>query len=153
MNKDAILATLIGFGVGIIITSAVLFGPNLIKRFPTIHIPNLSFKIPSLNMGKPSPKPPAKQNKPTTIQFKIDSPLDDSLSDSADILVSGSAHPGSTIIIGGPNDEQVILVPDSNTYAGKISLSEGENEISVAEFIDGKTTLNKVTVFYTPEKF
>jgi len=44
MNKDALLATIIGFGIGLVITGALLLGPTLSASFPAFSLPKINFK-------------------------------------------------------------------------------------------------------------
>ena len=50
MNKDALLATLIGFGIGLLITAMLLVGPKLL-----VYLPNISFSIPKFNVSQSVP--------------------------------------------------------------------------------------------------
>ena len=146
MNRDAILATVIGFGIGLFITGGFLYGPTLVKSLPKIHIPKFSFSGKSKN---PSPAPLSK-TLPTSLT--ISSPLSESIEEKSETLVSGTAIPESTIIIAGVLDEAVVPANSEGTYAGKITLTEGKNEISVISYQDGNEQSQTITVFYTPEE-
>lgn len=141
MNKDAILATLIGFGIGLVITGILLVGPNLLKLLP-------SFKIPSFSQSQQSPTPtPA----PKIPGFAIESPLPETIESSSDLLVNGTASPGATVVIAGPTDESVVVVAGDGKFAGKITLSEGKDDITVTSVLGTKTQSQTVTVYFTEE--
>jgi hypothetical protein len=150
MNKDALLATVIGFGVGLIIAAAVFLGPSLIKNFPTIRLPDLS-GITAMFSKKNSPKPtPApKQGEGLTIQ----SPLPEAIESKNETLVSGSAVPESIVVIETDGTEAVAVANAQGSYAGKIALTEGKNDIIVTSYTGGKVQTQTVTVYYTPEDF
>lgn len=145
MNKDALVATLIGFGVGLIITGIFLVGPDLAKFIPKINLPAIRFSAPQTK-STPAPSP-----LPTTLT--IDAPLSDAIETGESVLVSGSAPVNTTVVIEGPQNEVVISTNGSGKYAGTVNLSEGKNEIVVTGYSSGKVFHQSVNVFYTPESF
>ncbi len=146
MNRDALLATLIGFGIGLLITGILLLGPGLAKSFPHINFPKFSFE--NKKTTRPSPTPT-----PTPQTLTIDSPTPESIEGKNEVLVSGKSFPNSVVLVGGPLDEDVVNVSASGTYAGKVLLSEGVNDIQVTSYLSGNATSQSVTVYYTPEDF
>ena len=145
MNKDALLATLIGFGIGLLITGVLLLGPNLTKMLPKI-------KLPAFTISQTKPKTvPGVTPTPAQSTLTIDSPLSEAIENSADLLVSGASSPGSTVVIAGPLDDSTVLVQADGKYAGKITLTEGKNDIIVTSYSKAKQSNQTVTVYYTPE--
>lgn len=143
MNKDALLATLIGFGIGLLITGLLLVGPNILKMFPTITLPSFSF-MQSGSAPTPTPTPKA-------ASFSIESPLPEAIESSSTLLVSGTANPGVTVVIAGPSDESVVVVSSDGKFAGKVTLVEGKNDITVTSLSKEKQTSQSVTVYFTEE--
>jgi len=153
MNKDALLATFIGFIVGLLVTGLILYGPGLTKNLPKIQFPKLSFSLPQFGKPKatPTPAPPeVKKEHAVTIE----SPLPDTLEQTDKVLISGSTTPESTVILTGTVDDSVVQANAEGKYAGKVTLTEGKNDLSVTSF-DGKGTAvtASVSVFYTPEEW
>lgn len=138
MNKDAVVATIIGFGIGLVITSAFILGPDLVKS------------IPKLSFPKSTPTPTVT---PPLSVLTIDAPIADTIEASSSILVSGTSPKDATVVIEGIVDEVVVTVNGEGKYAGKVTLVEGKNEINVTSYANGKTQKQSVIVFYTPEKF
>jgi len=147
MNKDAVLATLIGFAIGLFITGLLLVGPNITKALPKIKMPAITF---SQSKQKPTVAPTAGAT-PPQFAVTIESPLAEAIENSADLLVSGVTEPGSTIVIAGSVDDTAIVVQDDGTYAGKITLTEGKNDIIVTSYRQTNQASQTVTVYYTPE--
>lgn len=148
MNKDALLATLIGFGIGLLITGAFLFGPNIMKT-----LPRLSFTLPRFNRGSSQPQISPIPSPGTRVTgLTVTAPIGEALTSDEDILVSGTAPAGSTIVIAGVQNETVTTASSDNTFAGKLSLIEGKNDIIVTAYIDQKEEISKVTVYYTPQE-
>ncbi len=150
MNKDALLATIIGFGIGLVITGLVFAGPTIFKNFPSIHLPSLSFLNgkPSNTSKKPNPTP-----RPNSNDLAIESPLADSIEAKPEVLVSGRTAPNATVVIEGESDEAIVVANAQGAYAGTITLGEGKNEIMATSYSNAKVQKQNVTVFYTPEKF
>ena len=147
MNKDAILATLIGFAIGLVITGILLVGPTLTKMFPKVKLPSITF---SLSKQKAVSTPAAKAT-PTQFAVSIESPLAEAIEDNTNLLVSGTTSPGSTVFIGGSVDDTVAIAQADGKFAGKVTLTEGKNDITVTSYLKQKQSSQTVSVYYTPE--
>lgn len=145
MNRDALLATLIGFGIGLVITGLLIIGPNLVKFFPAITFPKFSFSLPSGGkpIGTPTPQPET---------LAIDSPLPDAIESKDQLLLSGTAPKHSVVVISGFEGDVVITANGDGKYAGTVTLVEGKNDIVVTSYQDKKVLTQTVSVYYTPEE-
>ena len=146
MNKDALLATLIGFGIGLFITGMLLVGPRIAAFFPKISI-NLPKFASVKGPSKSTPTPAQKE-----FGVTIDSPLPDSLESQEEVLVSGSTAAGATVVIAGNINDAAIETKTDGKFAGKLSLVEGKNDITVTSYLKDKKATQTITVFYTPEE-
>jgi len=145
MNKDALLATVIGFVVGLVITGLLLVGPKLVSLLPNISCPSFSF-----GQAKPTTTPaPTNANTGLT----IDSPLAESIESSAELLVSGTTEPGAMVALQTDTDDEVVLAKEDGKYAGKVTLIEGKNDLTVTSYGKTKQEAKTIAVFYTPEEF
>jgi hypothetical protein len=150
MNKDALLATIIGFGVGLVIAAVVFLGPSIFQNMPKFGLPNVSWimnKFASSNKATPTPTPAP--NETLTIQ----SPLADAIEPKSETLVSGTVAPDSIVVIEGETTETVAVANNQGAYAGKISLGEGKNDIMVTSYTKDKVQTQTVRVYFTPENF
>lgn len=138
MNKDAILATLIGFGIGLLITGILLVGPNITKYLPKINLPTAA--------STPTPIPT-----PSQFTVTIESPLADAIENTSNLLVSGVTRPGASVVIAGSVDDTVAVAQADGKYAEKITLAEGKNDIIVTSYAQTKQASQSITVYYTPE--
>lgn len=145
MNKDALFATIIGLAIGVVLTGIILLGPNLAKSFPK----GIGIALPKKTTA-PTPTPSTKEA-PYTIS--IDSPLPEAIESEENLLVSGSATKGSTVIIQGSVNDTVVLTNSDGKYAGKITLSEGKNDISVTGYNGKERATQAVRVYYTLEEW
>ncbi len=146
MNKDALLATIIGFGVGLILTGLVFLGPTFFKSFPSFSFPKITWPK-FFSVTKPiNPTPtPTKSNATLTIE----APLADSVETRSELLVSGKTKPHAVVVLSTLDTERVVVANDDGAFATNITLSEGKNDILVSSFADKKIQTQTVTVFYT----
>ncbi len=147
MNKDALLATVIGFGIGLVITGILLVGPLISKSLPRLNLPKFA-----LNQSKQSSAPTASPT-PSPLGITVSAPLPESIENEKDLLVSGTTTPGALVVIQGVNDDSVVQVKEDGKFAGKLTLSEGKNDVSITSYLKDKQSAQALTVYYTPEEF
>lgn len=146
MNKDALLATVIGFGVGLVLTGLVFLGPTLFRSFPSFSWPSFSwpkFFTPSSPV-KPTPTPTK-----TVDTLAIEAPLPDSVETRNETLISGKTKPHAIVVVETLDTERVVVANDDGAFAIKIALSEGKNDIVVSSHDKNVVQTQTVTVFYT----
>ncbi len=148
MNRDAIIATVIGFGIGLLITGMFLVGPGIVRSLPP-----LSFSFPKIQLPNTKPKLTPSPSPTHQERLTIDSPLPNSVETNPRMLVSGNSPTDSLVVIEGVHEEIVVSANGDGKYAGTVSLAEGKNDIVVTSYTNGKPTRQSVTVFYTQEKF
>lgn len=151
MNKDALLATLIGFGIGLTITSALLFGPGLVKSLPTISFPQITFSLPSISGGStplPQTTPSVKSAESGLV---VESPSQAYIATSADLLVSGTTTPQAIIVVQTELDDVTSSAKDDGIFSAQVKLSEGRNDVVITSFSLGKLESKTVTVYFTTE--
>jgi len=144
MNKDAFFATLIGLGIGLLLTGIILVGPNLMKSLPKITMPKIT-----ILQKKPTPVPTEIPKVSHTVT--IDSPLPDAIETTTSVLVSGTTSKESKVVISGIVDDVVVLTNGDGKFAGKITLIEGKNDILVTSYHTDTSATQKLTVYYTSE--
>lgn len=149
MNKDAIFATLIGLGIGLLLTGIIIVGPNIVKSMPKVTLPSINL---SFLKKQPTPTPASNAAAQPKHEVTIDSPLSDAIEGTESVLVSGSTSRESKVIIQGIVDDVVIMTNGEGKFAGKVTLTEGKNDILVTSYhAEGISAIQKVTVYYTPE--
>jgi len=155
MNRDAIIATLIGFAIGLVITGMILLGPTITRQLPGIRFPQIQWPtitLPSFpGFGSKSAPSPAPTNAPPALT--IDAPLPDTIEPKDTLIVSGTAPAGSVVVVGGPVDEAATHATAEGKYAAQVSILEGKNDISVTMISATQQVTQSVTVYYTPEEF
>lgn len=157
MNKDAILATFIGFIFGLVITSLILFGPSVVQKLPEFK--NFKFALPNVSIFKKSDLIPAgikldpKPNVRSATTLSVKEPKDGSIAKAQNVDVSGETVPNSIILVSGGQSDQVTQADKSGRFKIQVKLYEGKNDLSIARFSPDSQESDTVTVFYTSEKF
>ena len=158
MNKDALSATLIGLGIGLLLTGIILVGPTVLKKIP--HLSSIHFSqitLPKFSFPKKTNPAVTTQNnesKNPTQQLTIDSPLAEAIETDSQVLISGSAQPNAKIVIQGSVDDAITIANSEGKYAGKITLAEGKNDILITSYTaNNEQTTQQRTVYYTPEQW
>jgi hypothetical protein len=149
MNKDAILASVIGFGIGLFITGAVLIGPTALPMFRKMISGIGKGSVQSLTT-KTTPTPTTATSSDART-LSIDSPQDESITNNDSLTVSGKAPKETIVVVAGNVDESVVTVSATNTFQAKITLKEGINDISVTNLTNETPTNKHFTVYYTPK--
>ncbi len=149
MNKDAILATIIGLILGLTIAGVFIFGPGIARALPKFMLPTFSFPRPA------TLAPPQPTSAPKEFTVSITAPLPDAVEPKKDVVVSGLTARSATIVIQGPVDEDIVMAGQDGAYAGRVTATEGKNEITVTAYAEGgaKQAQSSITIFYTEESF
>ncbi len=148
MNKDAILASVIGFGIGLLITGGILVGPTVISQLAT-RLQEREGTVASATNEQASTTPGV--NQPLNgVSLSIESPKTDAIVNEDNIEVKGKTLANTMVIVAGDTDEDVIQTDASGAFVGNITLKEGINDITVTAIQGTLTSLQKIVVFYTP---
>lgn len=149
MNKDAILATVIGMFLGLAIAGIFLAAPTLATLFRGITLPK--FALAPTSSTTTDLNTLGKTTETVTATFTIESPIPESIESSAEVLISGNAPVKSIVMLEGLVDETVTVSNDQGNYAGKVTLTEGQNQIVVTNYVAGKEESKTVDVYFTPQ--
>lgn len=148
MNKDAILASVIGFTIGLCITGFLLVGPNILKNLPQISLPKREQKTQQVASANPD-----NQNDTSVAGgFVVTDPQPDSLLNDKSLTVAGTAEPGSLVIIQGYSEETVVATGGEGKFTASLTLEEGKTDVVVTNYINGKPTALTIPVYYTEEE-
>jgi hypothetical protein len=151
MNKDALLASGIGFGVGLLITGTILMGPTLVSQVSEkiSALRSASGEVASATQEHNGSDSSGNSNN-SNVSFTIVSPTQEEIVTTEKVDIKGKSPSGSTIIIAGDVDEAVTTANDQNEYSASITMKEGVNMITVTSLSNDTPTVNKITLFYQP---
>lgn len=151
MNKDAILASIIGFAIGLCITGFLLVGPNILKNLPRISLPrreNITAQQPGNADSGPETTGAASDG-----GFIVTDPVAEKIVSEKTLTVSGTAEPGSLLVIQGYGEETVIAANSEGKFTSTLTLEEGKTDVIVTNYVSGKPTSKTIPVYYTEEEF
>lgn len=137
MKKEVFLAILIGFGIGLLLTF-VIYQTNKTLRTPE------PFKSPKAEEPSATITPATSSH-----SLSLTSPLDQSISKEAKVMVSGVTSPFSWITILSEKKEELIQADKTGNFEAEISLISGENEIEVQSFFEGNKAIKTITIVYS----
>lgn len=138
MRKEVILAIVIGFALGLVITFGVWTANQALKE-KKVETPTTSETTP------PTGTPPA-----ATFILDITSPEDGALVNEAKVMVSGRTQPDSTITITSEKGEDIVLAGADGTFANEVNLLNGTNEITITAFnLEGEEVTKTINLVYS----
>ncbi|MBI2010068.1 MAG: hypothetical protein HYS86_02695 [Candidatus Chisholmbacteria bacterium] len=134
MKKEVILAIVIGFAIGLLITFGIYTARTALENAPQ----------------NPSPQPSASPENSTQAGLIITTPANEALVDTATIPLEGTATPEAIITIITPEGQQIITADSEGNFATEIELAGGANEIQISAFTpEGLKTEVSLTVVYS----
>ena len=122
MKKEIIIAIVIGFALGLLITFGIWTANKAIKNKPT----------PTEETELFTPIEPT----PTAAEFSLTiiSPEDDSLINTSKVELKGSTVANAVIVIAEENGEKIIEADEEGSFATELALIAGTNEIKITAF-------------------
>lgn len=143
MKRDIAVAIFAGFVIGVIVALAATNLPQIIQK---------GLKI-SRNSPRPSITPALVETSAQNLDFTINSPKDESVSDAKTADISGRAKEGQTILLENAGDQLTLEASKSGDFTGKLNLAEGLNTIYVTAIdSEGNSNTKSINVYYTTEK-
>ncbi|OGV89963.1 hypothetical protein A2Z41_02950 [Microgenomates group bacterium RBG_19FT_COMBO_39_10] len=138
MRKEVLIAIIIGFGLGLIITFGIWTANKALKETaPTTTAP-AEEKVET----KPTPAP--------TLELTIVSPKNNTISDQELIEVSGQTIPQAIVAITYPEGEKLLEADEDGSFSTEISLIGGDNQIKISAFNDeGDEATESLTIVYS----
>lgn len=145
MNKDAVLASVIGFGIGLVITGGIILGPDLFTKLKaTVSQWSVAQSTNDTTDSTDTTDQPGDHH------FMVNAPENESIVDSKTVTITGTALPESTIVISSPVEETVVQVQDDGTFTGDVSVQDGNTGLSVVNITSDKQEVKTLTVYYEP---
>ncbi len=145
MKKEVILAIVIGFALGLVITFGIWTANKSLKALPTSK------------QASPTPEivvaTPTTSDTSTAISLSLTTPADESLVNSNKVTVSGKTLAGATIVIIDEDNQQIITADDQGNFSKEVNLIAGYNEIRITAYDkNGNKAEQSVVVTYTSAK-
>lgn len=138
MRKEVLIAIIIGFGLGLVIT----FG---------IWTANRALRV-SAPQEEAAPKEGEEVAPAPTLEFSLilTSPEDNSISSEEKIEVGGSTAPGAIVVILYQEGEKILEADEEGKFSTEILLAAGANEIKISAYDQEGNEAEKIlTVVYS----
>jgi len=139
MKKEILIAIVIGFALGLLITFGIWTANKAIKTKSETP----PEEIEEIEELEPTPTP-------VGFSLNILSPEDDALVDTNEVELKGSSLAEAIIVIVGEKEEKIIEADENGSFATEISLIRGINKIQITAFNqDGEETRKTINVVYS----
>jgi len=139
VKKEVIIAIVIGFALGLVITFGIWTANQALKQQPQLEKPTPTEKTATT----PTPAP-------EELSLAIISPKDNSISSGEKIEVSGKTAPEATVIILYQEGEKIIQADEEGNFSSEITLVGGANEIKITAYDQNGNEVSKtVNVVYS----
>lgn len=136
MKKEVLLAIVIGFGIGLLITFGIYTARTALQKQAA---------------ASPSPQAavtPAPSEKPSSLT--ITEPKADTLTDTDKVTVSGTASPEATVALTTADTQKIVVADKTGHFSSEVELSGGVNTITITSFAaDGTKSQASTTIVYS----
>ena len=141
MRKEVLIAIIIGFGLGLVITFGIWTANKALSERATDEMPVEEV----VEEVEPSPLP--------IMELIIISPEDNLLSDEEIIEISGQTAPLAVIAVTYPEGEKLFEADEDGNFSTEISLIGGDNQIVISAYNkEGDEATKTLTVVYSTAK-
>lgn len=141
MNKDTVVASVIGFGLGLIAAIGLWVVPRILPKTKPAETPTTEI----------SSETKAEQVSGTT-SLEVTSPSDGQILKSDSLTIQGKATTAEYIVVTTTQEFQVVKPTPDGEFAAKFALQEGANEIRITGYQGNATEAKTLTVFYWKEE-
>ncbi len=136
MRKEVIIAIVLGFGLGLLITFGVW---QVNKKFQ----PNTDTEPTPLPTAPITPAPEQPTPTPAPSGFQILTPEDNSLTAEKETLLSGTGEPNAIIVVFYEEGEKILEADENGNFSSSIPLVAGTNKILVKSFDENGERVEK----------
>ncbi|MEK7165886.1 MAG: hypothetical protein AAB874_03730 [Patescibacteria group bacterium] len=144
MNKDTVVASIIGFSLGLVAAIALWVVPRVLPK----QAPATDLVASSETGSKKTPDVETNEAK----SLVISAPQDGEIVNSARVGIKGTAEAADFIIISTPKDS-IVLSPSNGEFSENLDLTEGNNELVFTKYSRGQYESKRLNVFYYAESF
>lgn len=143
MNKDTVVASVIGFGLGLIAAVALWIVPKILPSITTSK--TSQDQVLSETVAQNSPEPEIGES------LQITSPVDGEISKESKIKIQGKAPLDTLVLVTSASENLNSAIGSSGNFSVDLNLKEGANEIAVINISHGKQESQRILVYFTKE--
>lgn len=135
MRKEIVIAIIIGFGLGLVITFGIWTANRALKEAP----PEEEVSSPAEEI---TPVP--------TFSLIINEPQDNSISSEEKITISGTTASEAVVVILYQEGEKILEADKDGNFETEITLAGGANEVKVSAYdSEGNEASQTLTIVYS----
>ncbi len=147
MKKEILIAILIGFILGLIITFGIWTANKSLKD-------NQDEQSPKKTGGVSVLTPEETEELKKQISLEITEPINNSISEEEEITIKGTTSPFAVVTVIYQESEKIIEADGQGSFETEISLVGGTNEIKISAFNQADNTMSKIlNVIYSTAEF
>lgn len=144
MRKEVLIAIVLGFVLGLVITFGLWSANKAMKSKETLTETEET-TTPTL---VPTPTPAQ------VFSLAILAPEDESVQNKEKVTVSGTTEPEAQVVVIGEKDEKIVTADSKGKFEAEIMLENGTNEITVSAANEAGDEVTKtISVVYTTVEF
>lgn len=136
MNKDTVVASIIGFSLGLVAAVLIWVMPHLLpKTKPAVT-------------GSPLIEASAENNPVEAISLEVSSPADGNISKEKTVEIKGKAQNMKLLTVSTQDDTQIVTLAPDGSFSAKVTLAEGGNQIDVTGYNKNKEEHQQLYMYY-----
>ena len=152
MRKEVLVAILLGFGIGLVVTFGIFTARKALTTAGSggeqLISPDGEPQTPANQTASPTPEIDSGHG------VTVTSPNSGAVETTEKITLAGTTTPGSTIAITGGETDTVVISDEKGQFSMEITLVGGDNEIIVVSFSPkGEKAETVLTVVYSTAEF
>ena len=140
MNKDTIVASVIGFSLGLVAAIALWIVPRFLHKSP-----DTTSKVADTNQEI------VLETQKNTETLTVAQPVDGVIVNSEDLTVQGTASDALYVVVTTDSSNDVIEPEANGTFSADVTLHDGSNEIAVTRYTENGEETKSVFVYYYEE--
>ncbi len=135
MNRDTVVASIIGFSLGLVAAILIWVVPHLLPKTKTSPAPS--------SVVESSEEKDTNQ----AIILEVNSPKNGDISKTKSIEIKGKSQNSKLLTISSQDDTQVITPANDGNFSAQVTLSDGGNEITVTSYNKNKEEHKELFVY------
>jgi hypothetical protein len=144
MKKEVIIAIVLGFALGLVITFGIWTANRAIQE---------KAKTPTPPTNAPTPQEETPTPTTPELPLTISEPADNTISSKEKITLSGSTSPEAIVVIFDEENEKIIEADKEGQFESEITLTGGPNRITIKAFDDsGNEAEASLNIIYSTAK-
>lgn len=138
MRKEVIIAIILGFALGLVITFGIWKANKALKKEEVEEVPVVVEQV----TPEPTPIP--------VFALEIFSPIDEAIVDEDSLTITGKTSPGAVVAVISEEGEEIVEVDTAGNFEVEVELVSGINEFEITAFgEEGDEATQEISVVFS----